>query len=64
MGRYRLHKPLCIPQFVFILMLYTMLYCTNWKINTYLLTYLLRVERKVETLALEENSPRVSFSYA
>ena len=26
MGRYRLHKPLCIPQFVFILMLYTMFY--------------------------------------
>ena len=26
MGRYRLHKPLCIPQFVLILMLYTMFY--------------------------------------
>ena len=26
MGSYRLHKPLCIPQFVFILMLYTMFY--------------------------------------
>ena len=44
MGRYRLHKPLCIPQFVFILMLYTMFYVqlcytVQIELNTYLLTY-------------------------
>ena len=44
MGRYRLPEPLCIPQFVLILMLYIMFYvhlCFTVqieKIDTYLLT--------------------------
>ena len=52
MGRYRLNKPLCIPQFVFILLLYTMFYvqlCYRdllYKLkNKHLLTYLLTVAR-------------------
>ena len=44
MGRYRLQKPLCIPQFVLIVMLYIMFYanlCYTVQIEKLTLTYLL-----------------------